>query len=68
MFNAETFLKENLINGFENGSFTVEQINIFAFNYKLKGFISEDCFNEIVLAVEIPEEVTEEAITEGEVM
>ena len=59
MFNAEEFLKENLIKGFENGSFTSEQINIFAFNYKLKGYISEECFNEIVTSAVVPTVIEE---------
>lgn len=65
MFNAEEFLKENLLNGFENGSFTGEQINIFAFNYKLKGLISEECFNELCEAVTEPT-IEEEILQEVE--
>ncbi len=64
MFSAENFLKENLIKGFENGSFTEEQVKIYAFNYKIKGCISEECFNEIVISAVPPviEETDDEDI------
>jgi len=41
MFNLKDFVKTNLINGFANGSFTLEQVNIFASNYLLKGVLTE---------------------------
>lgn len=41
MFNLAEFVKTNLINGFRNGSFTEEQVNIFAANYLLKGVLTE---------------------------
>jgi hypothetical protein len=59
MFDTEMFLKENLIKGFENGSFTAEQVNIYAFNYYKKGDISEECFNEIKEAVYIGEDASD---------
>ena len=48
MFNQSKFIIDNLTNGFENGSFSAEQVNIFAMNYKLKGLITDEQFNEIV--------------------
>ena len=65
MFNAEEFLKENLLNGFSKGSFTSEQVKIYAFNYKLKGYISEECFNELCKAVTEPT-IEEETLQEVE--
>lgn len=47
MFDTENFLKTELIKGLKNGSFTSEQVKIFAFNYMDKGHISETCFNEL---------------------
>ena len=47
MFDKEKFLKTELIKGLKNGSFTAEQVKIFAFNYMDKGHISETCFNEL---------------------
>lgn len=41
MFDLAEFVKTNLINGFRNGSFTEEQVNIFAANYLLKGVLTE---------------------------
>lgn len=48
MFDIKLFIKENLARGFENGSFTREQVNIYALNYKANGYIDENCFNEIL--------------------
>jgi len=39
MFNLKDFAKTNLLAGFENGSFTMEQVNIFSANYLLKGYL-----------------------------
>ena len=33
MFDMAAFIKDNLINGYQNGSFTREQVNIYALNY-----------------------------------
>ena len=56
MFNQSKFIIDNLTNGFANGSFSAEQVNIFAMNYKLKGLISDEQFNEIVEFVSPAEE------------
>ena len=58
MFNWGKFIIDNLTNGYANGSFSAEQVNIFAMNYKLKGLITDEQFNEIVEFVS-PEEEAE---------
>lgn len=49
------FLRDNLISGYNNGSFTLEQTNIFSFNYLEKGQITQADFEEIQLALYPPE-------------
>lgn len=66
MFDYGKFIIDNLKSGFENGSFTAEQVNIFAVNYKLKALITDEQFNEIIEFVKPVEEVTEEVIEEVE--
>lgn len=56
MFNQSKFIIDNLTNGYANGSFSAEQVNIFAMNYKLKGLITDEQFNEIVEFVSPAEE------------
>lgn len=46
-FNLAGFVKENLKSGYSNGSFTKEQVNIFALNYLMKGQIEQVDFDEI---------------------
>ena len=53
------FVKSNLISGYNNGSFTLEQVNIFSFNYLEKGTIKQADFDEIQLVL-YPPEVTED--------
>lgn len=53
------FLKQNLIDGYQNGSFTKEQVNIYSTNYLLNGRITQADFDEIQ-AVLNPEENHEE--------
>ena len=64
MFDWGNFIIDNLTNGFANGSFSAEQVNIFAMNYKLKGLISDEQFNEIVEFVS-PVEETEAVESES---
>ena len=64
MFNQSKFIIDNLTKGFANGSFSAEQVNIFAMNYKLKGLISDEQFNEIVEFVS-PEEEAEAVESES---
>ena len=65
MFNQSKFIIDNLTNGFANGSFSAEQVNIFAMNYKLNGLNSDEQFNEIVEFVSPVEEA--EAVESEEV-
>ncbi len=48
-FSIADFLKNNLKSGYDNGSFTYEQVNIYSFNYLSKGQISQSDFEEIQL-------------------
>ena len=45
------FVKENLVSGFQNGSFSKEQVNIFSVNYLEKGILSQVDFDEIQTAL-----------------
>ena len=45
--NFSEFLRKNLINGFVNGSFTEEQVNIFSFNYLSRGQLTQEDFDLI---------------------
>ena len=59
-FNIADFLKNNLKSGYDNGSFSLEQVNVFALNYLMKGQISQDDFDEIQLHLNpITEEIIE---------
>lgn len=58
MFNLKDFVKTNLLAGFQNGSFTKEQVNIFASNYLLKGVFVEADVIEINDAMQPVEEST----------
>ena len=49
MFDIAEFIKTNLKSGYDNGSFSLEQVNIFALNYLMKGQITQDDFDEIQL-------------------
>lgn len=46
-FDLAKFIKDNLTSGFDNKSFTQEQVNIFVLNYLLKGQISQADFDYI---------------------
>lgn len=56
MFDMTEFLKSNLIRGFHDGSFTEPQISIFAANYMLKGWFAQTDFEEVIQAIQLPEE------------
>lgn len=58
MFNMADFIKENLVNGYWNGSFTKEQVNIFAMNYLMRGMITQADFDYIIQAIEPQDEPT----------
>ena len=47
MFNLAEFIVNNLTSGYSNGSFTQEQVNIFALNYLTKGYITQSDFDYI---------------------
>lgn len=49
MFDMAEFIKTNLKSGYDNGSFSLEQVNIFALNYLMKGQITQADFDEIQL-------------------
>lgn len=60
MFDIAEFIKTNLKSGYDNGSFSLEQVNIFTLNYLMKGQISQDDFDEIQLHLNpITEEIIE---------
>jgi len=59
MFNMSEFLKTNLINGFNDGSFTEAQVNIFAFNYLSRGQLTQEHFDEIQEVLNPVEEIEE---------
>ena len=46
-FNIAEFITNNLLSGYDNGSFTEEQVNIFAINYLSKAQISQSDFEAI---------------------
>lgn len=49
MFDFAKFIINNLKSGYDNGSFSFEQVNIFALNYLMKGQITQADFDEIQL-------------------
>ena len=42
------FLRDNLISGYQNNSFTLEQVIIFAMNYLNRGQIKQEDFDQIM--------------------
>ena len=59
-FSIADFIKTNLKSGYDNGSFSLEQVNIFALNYLMKGQITQADFDKIQLHLNpITEEITE---------
>lgn len=53
--NLAKFLTETLISGYQNGSFTAEQVIIFGMNYLNRGQIAQENFDEIMLVLYPPE-------------
>lgn len=45
------FLRDNLISGYQNNSFTPEQVVIFSMNYLNKGQIKQEDFDQIMLVL-----------------
>lgn len=62
MFDLAKFIVDNLTAGYANGSFTQEQVNIFAVNYLLKGQITQADFDYIQNFMNPKEEEPEEQI------
>lgn len=56
MFSMKEFLKTNLVRGFQDGSFTEAQVGIFAANYLAKGWFAQPDFDEVIQAIQQPEE------------
>lgn len=57
-FMLNDHLRNNLISGYHNGSFTKEQVTIFAMNYLNKAQITNDDFkaiNEVLYPSEHPD-------------
>lgn len=54
-FDFADFVKRNLIGGWENGSFTAEQVNIYAAAYMMRGVFTEADVVEVAEAM-IPKE------------
>lgn len=50
------FLRDNLISGYENNSFTAEQVVIFSMNYLNKGQIKQDDVDQIMVVLYPSEE------------
>ena len=59
-FDFAKFLTENLITGFNNGSFTKEQVGLYAFNYFSRQQITQADFDRIRETLD-PTEDTEES-------
>ena len=55
--NLAQFVKDNLVGGYQNGNFTIEQVNIFSLNYLTRGIINQADFDEIQAAVN-PKEIS----------
>ena len=53
------FVKDNLIGGFQNGTWDEFQVRMFSMNYLMRGQIKQDDFDEIMQVLE-PHEAIEE--------
>ena len=56
MFSLSEFIKQNLIAGVKNGSFTRERVNILAVDYMLKGVLVMADLEDINNATAVPPE------------
>lgn len=61
MFDMADFLKTNLIRGYWDNSFSETQVNIFAMNYLMKGWFTQDDVSEVLEGIKPPndEEIAE---------
>ncbi|NWO01272.1 hypothetical protein [Tetragenococcus halophilus] len=70
MFSMDTFVKENLIEGYLTKSFNKTQINIFSLNYLRQGMIDQETFEEITKFIEenepYPDKESVEEVEENE--
>ena len=64
-FDFAKFLTENLITGFNNGSFTKEQVSLYAFNYFSRQQITQDDFDTILEILE-PSGIIDKDTIEGD--
>ena len=51
-FDMREFVLKNLYDGYCNGSFSYQQVSIFATNYALKGIISQDDVVELMAKID----------------
>ncbi len=56
------FLRDNLISGYQNNSFTAEQVVIFSMNYLNKGQIKQADFDSIMAVLYPPEPEPEQSL------
>ena len=59
MFDFAKFLTENLITGFNNGSFTKEQVGLYAFNYLSRQQSTQADFDRIRETLDPTDEPTD---------
>lgn len=65
-FDLTKFAIENLIEGYNDGSFSKAQINIFSMNYMMKGILSKDDIDFINSEMELIDERREREKLEQE--
>jgi translation elongation factor EF-Tu-like GTPase len=67
-FDMREFVLKNLYDGYRNGSFTYQQVSIFATNFAIKGIISQEDVIELMAKIdayiEEQEKKTEEVVEE----
>jgi hypothetical protein len=71
-FDMREFVLKNLYNGYCNGSFTYQQVSIFATNFVIKGIISQEDVADLMAKIDAyieeqkqnTEEVVEEPVVE----
>lgn len=54
MFDMKLYLKNNLISGFQSGTFTAEQVAIYSGKFLIAGHFDETDVEEISRAIEPP--------------
>ena len=55
--NFTQFIKDNLVGGYQSGTWSEFQVNIFAMNYLMRGNITQEDFDEIQSALYPEKEV-----------